>query len=134
MKLDLLVLLSAMATQEGFFTPTSIAAKNANPGNLRFAGQEGSKPSQYGGPIPFAQFTSLGVGTAACLRLICKYIQEGASLKSLIYHWAPPTGADGGNNSALYVTEVTRRIKAASGLDVNPDLPLYTYLPLTHII
>lgn len=130
MRLDLLVLVSAFATAEGFFVPNSIPARLLNPTDLRYAGQQGSKPSQFGGPIPFAQFTSVGIGTAAALRQMCKYIQEGCSLRQLVYKWAPPSD---GNNSENYLKETIRRIESASGITIDPEKPLHEYLTLTHI-
>jgi len=132
-KLDFLVLVAAFATSEGFFVEGSVPQRCANPTDLRFAGQEGSVPSQYGKPVPFAQFKDVGTGIAAAVRQMCAYMQKGFSLRKLVYTWAPPTGEDGGNNSALYLTETIRRIKAASGVDIDPDTPLTAYLHIERI-
>lgn len=133
MKLDLLVLLSAIATSEGYFTAGTVPARNANPGDLRFAGQDGSVPSADGGSMPFAKFDCEGRGIAANLRQICKNIQAGDTLRTFVYRWAPPTGPDGGNNSALYLSETIRRIKSVTGLDIDPDVKLWNYLTIQHI-
>ena len=132
-KLDFLVLVSAFASSEGYWVPNSVPAKCFNPTDLRYAGQEGSVPSQYGGPIPFAHFKDEGTGVAAAIRQFCAYIQKGYTLRKLVYAWAPPTGADGGNNSALYLAETIRRVEAASGLVIDPDKPLTSYLAIAHI-
>jgi hypothetical protein len=132
-KLDLLVLLSAIGSAEGYFTTGTVPNSSNNPGDLRFAGQEGSKPSIHGGPIPFAQFDCPERGIVAGLRQICAMTQRGLSLRQLIYAWAPPTGPDGGNPSELYLTETIRRISQASGVTIDPERKLWEYLPISHI-
>ena len=130
MALDFLVLVAAFATSEGFFVPNSIPNVCNNPTDLRFAGQAGATPSQYGGSHPFAKFSTVGIGICAAVRQMCAYIQTGATLRTLVYTWAPPSD---GNNSALYLSETIRRIKAASGLEIDPDKRLEEYLAIVHI-
>lgn len=129
-QLNLLTLLSAIATAEGFFVDATIPNKCNNPGDLRYAGQDGSTPSKFGTPIPFAQFDSVGRGTAANLRQLCRTIQSGATLRTLIYGWAPPTD---GNDTSNYLNETIRRIKSKDGLDIDPDVKLWDYLKLDRI-
>ena len=125
-KLDLLVLLSAIATAEGFFVPGSLPQRNNNPGDLDFAGQDGAVAAGR-----FAKFEGLGCGTAANLRQICKDIQDGATLMTLIEkYWAPPGD---GNDSARYLSETIRRVQQASGLVIDPDTKLWDYLVLQEI-
>lgn len=124
-KLDLLVLLSAVATAEGFFVSGTIPQRNNNPGDLDFAGQLGAVANGR-----FAQFDSIGRGTAACLRQIVADIQRGDTLRTLIYTWAPPSD---GNATAAYLVDTIRRVQKASGLVIDPDQPLWSYLPLENI-
>lgn len=122
--LDLLVLMSAIATAEGYFVPGSLPNRHNNPGDLDFADQLGAVADGR-----FAKFDSVGRGVAANLRQICKRIQEGNSLHQLISIWAPPNE----NNTAQYLAETIRRIEKASGLVVDPDVPLWSYLELRQI-
>jgi hypothetical protein len=124
--LDMMVLLSAFGTSEGYFVAGTPPNVNNNPGDLRWAGQDGAKESTHG--QGFACFDSIGRGVSANLRQFAMDIQRGDSLRAMVYRWAPPTGNDGGNNSALYLSETIRRIKAAQGLTIDPDQPLWNYL------
>lgn len=124
-KLDLLTLMSAIATAEGFWVDGSVPQRNNNPGDLDFASQTGAVASGR-----FAQFDSVGRGIAASLRQILKDIQSGATLRTLIYTWAPPSD---GNATATYLAETMRRIQSASGLVIDPDRKLWEYLVLEKI-
>lgn len=128
--LDLLDLLSAIGSAEGYFTPGTVPARCNNPGDLRFAGQFGAVPSTEGGKWDFAKFDRPERGVIAGLRQLCADIQRGDTLTQLVYTWAPPGD---GNNSALYLSETIRRIKSVSGLDIEPNVPLWNYLTIRHI-
>lgn len=98
-------LASAIAQSEGFFAPQNDLPKtNHNPGDLR------------GTPLPrkkdahgFVVFLDDKEGWMGLVTQLMLYALRGMTLQQAIYSWAPPTGADGGNNSALYLSETVRR-------------------------
>lgn len=137
--LDLLVLASAMAVSEGFFAPDGpngpVTPKRCNnPGDLVFAGQDGAVPDPVskaaGRTIPFAKFDSPQRGTCALLRQLCAYAQRGLSLRQMYTAFSPSSD---GNNTELLISEAIRRVQTASGLTIDPNVPLWNYLNLTNI-
>lgn len=96
---------SAIKVHEGFY-PGSLASRNNNPGNLRFAGQPGAVAS--GG---FASFSTLAQGEDALRNQIELDASRGTdaagrpvlTVSDLIHSWAPP----GENDTAAYVAAVT---------------------------
>ena len=142
-RLDLLDLLSALSTAEGYWVAGTPPHEDNNPGDLRFAGQVGAVKSKHGTP-PFAHFDCLGRGIANNLRQILKRVAEGhavpgkpwqpMTLRILLTDpeigWAP---AADGNNAPLYLREAIRRVKAFSGLEIDPDKPLWDYLIIERI-
>lgn len=129
--LDLLVLASAFAVSEGYFVQGSVPQRNNNPGDLRYAGQEGSVPSKDGTGIPFAKFDSPERGTCALLRQLAAYAQRGMSLRQIYTAYAPSSD---GNNTELLINKAVQRVSVAQpGLQINPDVPLWTYLKLADI-
>lgn len=88
----------------------TLAAKNNNPGNLRYAGQEGAQPGKGG----FAMFSSPEAGAAALYRQVQLDASRGHNLSSFIAKFAPPTE----NDTALYVRQVAAMIGA------DPNTPL----------
>lgn len=143
MKLDLVVLASCFATSEGFFAPGNPPpVRNNNPGDLRFYNQDGALESEDGRVFDaagkkvlpgFAKWGRKEQGTCALLRQLCAYCQRGYTLTQAVDSWAPPKGPDGGNNSALYLSETIRRYKAATGDTIDPNVPLWDFLVLSHI-
>jgi hypothetical protein len=110
----------AIAAQEGFFLPGTVAARNNNPGNLIDAPWLES-PALHGG---FWVAASIQEGQAGMMHLIALHVAEGNSLAQLIDIWAP---AESGNNPAVY----TRNVMAWTGI-TDPNAPLWNYLePLT---
>jgi hypothetical protein len=86
--------------------------RNNNPGNLRFAGQEGATPGEGG----FARFESPEAGLAAMQRQIELDTQKrGMTLDAFINKYAPPNE----NNTKNYVEFVARR----TGLDPRSTVP-----------
>jgi hypothetical protein len=88
----------------------TLAAKNNNPGNLRYAGQEGAQPGKGG----FAMFSSPEAGAAALYHQVQLDASRGHNLSSFIAKFAPPTE----NDTALYVRQVAAMIGA------DPNTPL----------
>lgn len=108
---------AAIAAQEGFFEPGTIAQRQDNPGNLRDAPWSGPiVPKQRGYWLP----TSLAQGQAGELHLIALLIAEGKTLSGLITTWAP---ASDGNNPTVY----TRNVMKWTGIP-DPDVQLWNYL------
>jgi hypothetical protein len=83
-------LANSIAQMEGFNTPGTIAARNNNPGNLRWAatqiGQENTVNGKY------ATFATPEEGWAALLDYISK--NSGLTLRAFISKYAPPSEND----------------------------------------
>lgn len=106
-------LASAIAQSEGFYAPGSTAPKtNHNPGDLRASPLPRKKS-----PGGFVIFNSDQEGFISLVVQLMLYAQRGMTLKDAIYSWAPPPGPrspDGGNNTALYLSETVRRTGVAA--------------------
>lgn len=128
-KLNLLDLLSAIATEEGAFNPANLPARNNNPGDLDWAGQNGAVQAGR-----FAKFDRWERGVCQALRQIVKRIDAEATLRTLITDehtgWAP---ASDGNNSAKYLRDTIARIAKVSGVTIDADKPLWDYLLIEEI-
>lgn len=113
-------LASAIATAEGYFVSGSLPARNNNPGDLRAA------PWLPNPKIVnnFVVFLSPGAGMAGLYHQIALDIARGASLRSLIQKWAPPTE----NNTQNYLNETARRVGIA-----DLDQPLQELLEISLI-
>lgn len=83
---------------------------NNNPGNLRFAGQEGATQGQGG----FAHFSTPQAGFQALLGQIKLDAGRGHTLASFIGKFAPPSE----NNTSQYVNQI------AQAVGVDPNTPL----------
>ena len=102
-------LVSSIARQEGFFAgdqKLTPVVRN-NPGDLRYAHQRNATSPDgttegMQNPEPIAVFSSLEAGIAALYRDVLAKIATGASLKEVIYVFAPPNE----NNSATYLANV----------------------------
>lgn len=116
-------LCSAIATSEGFFAPQPDLPKtNHNPGDLRASPLNRFKDSNG-----FVKFVSDPEGIAALYHQVTLMAVRGMTPRQIVTVWAPPTGADGGNNTAQYITSVQRW----TGLDM--DQPLWNSLPLQNM-
>src|ERR1700677_156323 len=89
----------AIATQEGFFAPGTIAVRNNNPGNLIEAPWLANQTGNHG----FWKAASIQIGMAGQMHLIALLIAEGNTLTQLIDTWAPP---ESGNNPTVYIQNV----------------------------
>lgn len=110
----------AIAAQEGYFEPGTLAADNNNPGNLRSAVWLPNSKIVNG----YWQAPSIEAGLAGLQHLIALRISEGYTLAQLISSWAP---ASDGNQPSVYMANVL----TWTGI---PDatVPLWNYLePLT---
>ena len=79
-----------------------LSYNNNNPGNLRFAGQEGAVKGEGG----FAKFPSPEVGVKALNRQIALDASRGHSLESFINKFAPPTE----NNTKQYIAQAVKTL------------------------
>jgi len=109
------MLASAIAQSEGFFAPQNdLPKQNHNEGDLRAT--PGTLPKDSHG---FVIFTSDKQGWMGLLVQLLMYAEKGMTLKEVIYTYAPPTGNDWGNNTALYLSETVRRT------GIQPDTQLW---------
>lgn len=88
---------------------------NNNPGNLRFAGQEGASQGEGG----FAKFSSPEAGVAALTRQIKLDAGRGHTLSSFIAKFAPPTE----NDTNQYITQATKSLGVSNNTPIK-DIPL----------
>lgn len=108
------MLASAIAQQEGFFSPGQTPPKtNKNPGDLRASPLPRKKS-----PGGFVQFYSDTEGFMALLTQLMLFALRGMTLQQAIETWAPPTGADGGNATQSYLDATVRR----TGIDPSTKL------------
>ena len=109
------MLASAIAQSEGFYaTQNDLPKANHNPGDLRATPLPRSKDKNG-----FVIFQSDSEGFMGLLVQLLMYAERGYTLRQSIYAWAPPTGADGGNNTELYLSETVRRT------GITPDTKLW---------
>lgn len=114
-------LCSSISTAEGFFTTgPSLPKRNNNPGDLRSAPWLAHAPISEG----FVHFSTPAQGIAGLYHQVALDIARGASLKQLIYKWAPPSE----NNTSNYLTETARRV----GI-IDVDQPLQNFLEIEKI-
>lgn len=93
----------AIAKEEGWGVTGTLPKRLNNPGDLDYAGQIGAKPYvEPGRTLAYAEFSELALGIAALQRQIWKRVAEGATLRSLISIWAPPTE----NKTEVYLWNV----------------------------
>ena len=121
------ILVSAIATQEGAFSPLSLPVLRNNPGDLRYAGQpHASSPAwNKGGAVPIAIFSGDQYGSAwqygvlALYRDILAKAAQGSTVRQIIAVFAPPSE----NDTAQYIANVLEW----TGLPA--DVPLVQLLP-----
>jgi len=89
---------------------SKLSYANNNPGNLKFAGQDGAVKGNGG----FAKFNSVNDGVIALSKQIQIDINRGHTLASFISKFAPPTE----NDTKLYISQ------AMNKLGVSADTPL----------
>lgn len=112
----------AIAQEEGFNTPGSIAQRNNNPGNLR------SGPNQSGTASGYATYATVAAGWSDLYALIQKIIGYGVNLYQFFGGgngypgYAPAADSNSPNTYAVFVGQQT-------GID--PNTPLNTVDPNT---
>jgi len=117
------LLCSSIATSEGFFAPgDNLPKTNHNPGDLR-----ASPLNRFKDKNGFVKFQSDPEGIAALYHQVTLMALRGMTPRQIITVWAPPTGADGGNNTDAYIASVAKW----TGLDM--DKPLWFSLPVENM-
>ncbi len=85
-------LANSIATFEGYFTPGTIANRNNNPGNLRYAPTQIGQENTVNGK--FATFATQDDGWLALQSYIQTQANSGGTLRDFIYKYAPPNEND----------------------------------------
>lgn len=93
-------LADAVTRMEGY-SPGTRAYRNNNPGNIRGGSIYPQYPLDSGG---FTIFPDPATGRAALETDMAAKVNQGLSLRSLVYKYAPPTD---GNDSDKYVSNVS---------------------------
>ena len=110
---------SAIAQFEGFNNPANRAARNHNPGNLKFAGQAGTIGKD---PDNFAVFSSDDAGFQALYRQLAKYVSDFPNYSILQitarYLGQPTPQVNQEGNAFAYADFVAGQL----GVDVNTTL------------
>ena len=92
--------------EASFAAPGTLADRNNNPGNIRFANQDGAVSGARG----FAKWKTMGEGIEGFFKLMNKQPYRGwldnKDYHSIIFRYAPPSE----NNSEQYVKEITNWI------------------------
>lgn len=103
-----MTLQQAIAKQEGFEIPGSLAARNHNPGNIiagSFANSHGSIGAAHG----YAVFPDDETGFACLTALLSGPFYQGRTVEVAINRYCPPPNGDTlteGNNPDVYVENV----------------------------
>jgi hypothetical protein len=107
---------SAIASFEGFNTSGSVAARNNNPGNLKYAGQSGSTGADANG---FAIFPNASAGWSALYNQLQSYVNNfpGYSLLQIMAHYLgqPTPTTDSQGNAYTYAGYVSSSLGVDSG-------------------
>ena len=101
-----------IAQMEGFNTPGTIAARNNNPGNLRYDPTQIGQENTVNGK--FATFATPEDGWAALQRYIENKAASDVTLRQFIYTYAPPVE----NDTTNYLNYLS------SKLGIGADSPL----------
>src|SRR5690348_7232620 len=96
-------LASAIATEEGYYSqdPNVPPRRLNNPGDITATpGWKGLSEGR------FRKYSTAAEGICDLYRLILVKMMAGATLRELIYSWAPPNE----NNTENYIRETARRV------------------------
>lgn len=106
-------LANAISNFEGFNVAGSLAQRNNNPGNLKYAGQAGATLGANG----FAVFDSLDDGQAALLNQLNLYSSRGMTLAQMMNTYAPSSD---NNDTSVYLSYVSQQ----TGVDPSTSLSM----------
>lgn len=96
-------LMSLIGRMEGWGISNSVATRNNNPGNLKYAGQAGAIEADSRG---YAIFSGPDAGMVALQRQIELDASRGLSVREFVYKYAPPSE----NNSSGYLGFITNSL------------------------
>ena len=99
-----------------------LPVRNHNPGDLRAVPADPTGKCVAG----FAVCADDAHGVADTIHQIALDIARGQTFRQLMAGWAP---AADGNNQVAYFAENLRRVKAMTGIELDPDKALLYYLP-----
>lgn len=108
---DLTSIATAIGNFEGVNVANSLAQRNNNPGNLKYAGQSGAIGQDANG---FAIFDTQSDGQAALLSQLNLYAGRGLTLSQALNIYAPSSE----NNTSNYIGYVSSQ----TGIDPNASL------------
>lgn len=100
-----------IARMEGWNVSGSVAQRNRNPGNLRYAGQSGAVGQNQG----YAVFDSVEAGWAALERQIALDASRGLTLEEFTYKYAPPSE----NQTRDYLKFLTSELGVTASTPLN---------------
>ena len=104
-------LAEAIAKEEGFYVPGTVANRLNNPGNLIFVGQRDAVGHQIIGKDRkkrlFCKFPTAEKGWAAMQRQLRLFASRNLTLLETIHKWAP---ASDGNDPHSYAAHVAQRV------------------------
>ena len=94
--------LAMFRKEASFAKPGTLAARNNNPGNIKYVGQEGAVEGERG----FAKWATMDEGIEAFFKLLNKepyrrWLDQG-DYRSIIFRYAPPSE----NDSELYLKQI----------------------------
>ena len=98
---------AAISRMEGYDVLGSLARRNNNPGNLRWAKTQARTVLTASGK--FAAFNSALEGWQALYDYILDKAQDGLTLRAFVSLYAPPTE----NNTELYLDFMARQLNAS---------------------
>lgn len=111
------LLAQLIATEEGFYVPGSIPARNFNPGDLRHS------PHSFhtaDAPDAIGKIDTAADGWADLERQLGLFAERGLTLAEAIYEFAPPSE----NNSAAYLRYICNGLGVQSSTLVSDVLKL----------
>lgn len=108
---DLTSIATAISNMEGANVAGSLAQRNNNPGNLKYAGQVGAIGQDSNG---FAIFATQSDGQAALVNQLNLYAGRGLTLSQALNIYAPPSE----NDTSNYIGYVSSQ----TGIDPNASL------------
>jgi len=113
----------AIATFEGFYSAGSRPARNHNPGDLKFAGQNGAIGQDAGG---FAIFPDDPTGWTALDNQLQLYVNEfpGYSLYQIMEHYLGQNITASGGETTSQGNSTTYAASVAAALGVDPSTSL----------
>lgn len=105
------LLMQSIAKLEGFYKHGTLAQRQNNPGNLRFAKQVGAVKGDKG----FAKFSTLEQGWNALRAQIALDAKRGHTLETFIHKYAPPHE----NNTKRYLSNLSISLNVSQSIKLS---------------